>query len=515
MSHRYASIIWGIFVFIMTFAVFPIYAQEENTGTKVREELISIDVRERPFSEIIDGIRQQTGENIIYDEDIKDIYVTIRLIQVPWKKVIEVIAKENNCLVEDLGLRVLKVSKPPTVTMEFEGADIRDVIHQIATIANRNIVVSEQVKGSVFLRLKNVPWQDALEAIIKTRGYVIVSEKEGRILRVVPPSEIETQLETRIFKLAFVRPRSIYVAKMSSNYFEKKEEKVSQGKGVDVSKFSLLGALEAVLTPNKGRITYDEATNTLVITDVKPKIDKMAEIIRELDLEPRQVFLDIKFIRTTNNDIFEFGMDTGENGIRILQDGFGAMANRLPFTLGTGGWEDKIAAAPESQLETDGFPSDNNITSAVTKPIEFGTLSFKEVKFTLRLLKRDVKSKVIQAPKIITLDHHESTIFVGRTISYAKTELLQNDNGTTSVAMKEADNSPVRDGFQILVIPHVIPGTNKVQLTVIPSNDEAELVKYESGGDSSTSIELPTVTQQVVVTHDFGKRANCRYGRIA
>jgi len=515
-------------LFALAFGFYPFaYAQQDEATSKVREELISLDVREQSFGEIIEYIREQTGKNILADDEVKTISVTITLNQIPWKKVLEVIAKEHNCLVEDLGNQIIKVSKPPTVTMEFEGADIRDIINHIATVANRNIVISEQVKGTVSLRLKNVPWQDALDAIIKTRGYVIVQEKEGRILRVVPPQEIETQLETRIFKLRFIRPKSIYVAQMTSSYFTKGDAGIGgrpgtpgaaggtmgtgMGTGVQMSHFSLLSALEAVLTPGKGKINYDDATNTLVITDIKPQLDKMAEIVQELDKEPKQVFLDIKFIRTTNTDLFDFGIDTGDNGIRISQS-FGSMATRLPFTLGKGGWEDAIAAVPKSQLDTEGFPSDQDIEDYYgedNKPVSFGKLDFSETKFTLRLLKKDVKSKVVQAPKIITLDHHEATIFVGRTIAYPATEIIQNENGTTSVELTEAENSPAREGFQILVVPHVIPDTNKIQLTVIPSNDKLTgdsteipgLNLFQAGGANASQIYLPEITQQVVVTH--------------
>ena len=511
MRFRYASVIGAIFTFIIGMLLtLPVNAQEKVRKPKLREELISIDVRDRSFAEIIESIREQTAKNIIYDDEVKEIYVTIKLSQVPWKKVLDVIAKEHNCLVEDLGNQVIKVSKPPIVTMEFEKADIRDIINQIATIANRNIVISERVEGTVSLRLKNVPWQDALEAIIKTRGYVIVREKDGRILRVVPPQEIETQLETRIFKLRFIRPKSAYVATMKSDYFDIAQEKLQQGgrSKIQVSRFSLLNALDAVLGP-KGKITYDDATNTLVITDVKPKIDKMGEIIRELDQEPKQVFLDIKFVRTTNSDIFDFGLGPGDNGIRISQ-GFGSMVTRMPFTIGRAGWEDAIAAVPESQSDDGGFPDEDDIDDAVSQAVDFGTLSFSETNFTLRLLKKDVKSKIIQSPKIITLDHHEATIFVGRSIAFARSELLENDNGTTSVEMREAESSPAREGFQILVVPHVIPGSNKIQLTVIPSNDQLTGTTsravtgfnlFEAGGDSKASIDLPEITQQVVVTH--------------
>jgi len=487
------------------------YLQTQEQAAKVREENdMALDVKERPFSEIIDGIREQTGKNIIYDEEIKSINVTIRLVNVPWRALLEVIARKYDCLVEDVGIppqEIIKVSKPPTVTMVFEGADIRDVISHIATLANRNIVVSEEVKGAISLRLTNVPWQDALEAIIKTRGYVLVHEKDDRILRVVLPSEIEAQLETRIFRLRFIRPKSIYVAKMASPYFTKELSTLKQSTGaVEISHFSLINALSAVVTPGKGRVTYDDSSNTLIITDHKPRIDKMAEIINELDKEPKQVFIDVKFVRTSNSDIFDFGIDIGDNGVQITQS-FGSMVTRLPFTLGRGGLEDELAAATKTQLQ-EGLPTATQITSAIgATPFKFGSLDFSQTSFALRMLKKDVKSKIVQAPKMITLDHHEATIFVGRTISFAKSTIMQNDNGTSSIELKEADNSPAREGFQILVVPHVIPGTNKIQLTVVPSNDQLTgktstvVTGFNKFSTQDATIDLPEVTQQVVVTH--------------
>lgn len=518
MCFRRPSMSGGTFsiAFIMILIVIATqYLQtQEQAAAKVREENdMALDVKERPFSEIIDGIREQTGKNIIYDEEIKSINVTIRLVNVPWRALLEVIARKYDCLVEDVGIppqEIIKVSKPPTVTMVFEGADIRDVISHIATLANRNIVVSEEVKGAISLRLTNVPWQDALEAIIKTRGYVLVHEKDDRILRVVLPSEIEAQLETRIFRLRFIRPRSVYVAKMSSPYFTKEQSSLKQSGAatgpVEISQFSLINALSAVVTTGKGKVTYDDSSNTLIITDHKPRIDKMAEIINELDKEPKQVFIDVKFVRTSNSDIFDFGLDIGDNGVQVSQS-FGSMVSRLPFTLGRGGIEDELAVASKSQL-AEGLPTAAQIADTVKeKTFKFGSLDFSQTIFTLRMLKKDVKSKIVQAPKMITLDHHEATIFVGRTISFAKSTILQNDNGTTSVELKEADNSPAREGFQILVVPHVIPGTNKIQLTVVPSNDQltGKTSTVVSGFNKfqtlDATIDLPEVTQQVVVTH--------------
>jgi len=98
----------------------------------------------------------------------------------------------------------------------------------------------------------------------------------------------------------------------------------------------------------------------------------------------------------------------------------------------------------------------------------FGSLSFLEVAGTLRLLQRDSKSEVIQSPKIIALDGVESTIFVGETIRYAEAKSEQGQAGGLQLSVSEASGSPVEVGFQLLIRPNVIPGTDKLVMEVIP-----------------------------------------------
>ncbi|WP_372371313.1 secretin N-terminal domain-containing protein [Candidatus Uabimicrobium sp. HlEnr_7] len=495
-----------IFAIIMS-SLLTLPIQAQSAPPQARSELISIDVRDKPFSDIIEGIREQTNKNIIYDDEIKDVYVTIKLVQLPWLMVLNTIAKRHNCLVEELDLQVIKVSKPAVVRMEFSGADIRDVIDQIAGLANKNIIISEAVKGPVNLRLHDVAWRDALNAIVKNSGYVIV--EENNILRVVRPEDIETQTETAIFKLRYIRPKSPFVAQMQTNFLRQENTEIGEGTGVQLSNFSLLNALQTVITANKGKITYDSGTNTLVITDTKPKLDKMAEIIKQLDKEPKQIFIDVKFVQTQNSDVFNFGLGFGDTGIEITHT-FPDLLSRLPFTNGDSGFEDVIAFATDAQRD-EGIPNDANIEALQANggPInEVGQLDFKNTQFVFKLFKQDVKTKVIQAPKLITLDHHEATIFVGDTISFAKTEFVENDNGNLSVQLVEADDSPVTEGFQLLVVPHVIPDTNKVQLTVVLSNtllsgqdDNAGIAGFNLFAAGDVEILLPQLTEQVVVTH--------------
>jgi general secretion pathway protein D len=153
-----------------------------------------------------------------------------------------------------------------------------------------------------------------------------------------------------------------------------------------------------------------------------------------------------------------------------------------------------------------------NAGNTIVPDTVFGALSFQQVQATLRLLQRDSKSEVIQAPKIIALDGNEATIFVGETIRYAEAKSEQGQSGGLQLSVQEAGGSPVEVGFQLLIRPNVIPGTDNVVMEIIPK--ETSL----SGTGSSTlappgfdvftvgasglegSIALPRTRSSTIVT---------------
>jgi general secretion pathway protein D len=128
----------------------------------------------------------------------------------------------------------------------------------------------------------------------------------------------------------------------------------------------------------------------------------------------------------------------------------------------------------------------------------------------LRLFAEDRSSQIVLAPKLVCLDNQEATIFVGETVRYAQTTASSNQSGGLTFSIAEAPQSPVQQGFQLLVIPHVIPNTDKVMLTVIPESEQlvgtsATLPGFDeftSGeGLNQVSILLPRVAASTIVTH--------------
>lgn len=482
----------------------PTQEQPQSPGDATA--LVTLKLKDRPLKDVVQGIRRKAGVNVIMDEAIEDT-VTIELQDVPWRKALDLVAEAANCVVVPVSGNVLKVEKPPRVFFAFENADIQKVIDTIAKISGANIVVAPEVQGTITLRLKNIPWRDALEAAAKTLGYVVVEEGRG-ILRVVPLSNMKEDLVAKSFQLRYVRPKSTYVPFLNSNYVKNTAQ--AQQSGADGPPFKLIDALQKIVTPSTGTLQYYEGNNTIFVRDTRPVMEQITRMIESIDIEPAQVFVDVKFVTTSNRDILNYGVGIGDNGWQVSASG-GQIPIKFPFDLGAGGWEDRLIA---NDTGNGPFADGNlNPTGGTQVPdVIFGALSFTQVNATLQLLKKDTDSEIVQAPKLIALDHQESTIFVGETIRYAQARAEQGQAGGLQLVVEEAPRSPVQTGFQLLVIPHVIPGTDKIIMDVIPQSDSLSGTGSTSlapagfdvftvgSGSGSGTIALPRVASSTIAT---------------
>jgi len=468
--------------------------RSEGRG-QVRQATITMDVSGRPLKDVVEHIQGVTGANIFVMSG-GDELVDFKCDRLDWRKALKYVSEYAGCVLIEEGVNVFRIEKPPRVNFFFEDADVKKVIDAISRIGGANIIVSPEVQGLVNVRLTDIPWRDALETIVKTLGFTIVEEDRG-ILRVVSPSSLQEQLETRIFELKFLRPPGTYTAYIKTDYAMGKPQQTKQGIENIEKTFFLLKALKKALSAH-GDLDYILERNAIIVKDTKPVLDEIARIIERIDVEPGQIFLDVKFVITRNTDLFDFGIDWA-NGIEVFSNG-GMVPSRLPFMAGNGGWEDDLIPS----INPGPLPLDDDALRAATT---YGVMDFTQTMATLRLLKDDTKSSIVQAPKLIALDHQEATIFVGDTTRYAESDAQQGQAGGLEVTIKEAKNSPVQTGFQLLFIPHIIPGSDKIIMTVIP---EAE--SFAPGTNSPTlpgfnrfeigdvSIDLPQIKSQTLVT---------------
>ena len=205
-----------------------------------RAVIKDLDLRDRPLKDVVEYLREKSGMNIILDDGIGDAPVTLRnLRDVHWRTVLELAAEKAQCVVVERDNNLLKVEKPPRVRFAFDKADVTKVIDAISKISGANIITAPEVQGTITLRLKDVPWRDALDQVAKTLGFTVVEEDRG-ILRVVSPTTLVDQLISRTFQLRYVQPRSTFVPRINSQYVA---GELFRPQGDPSKTFSLLEAL--------------------------------------------------------------------------------------------------------------------------------------------------------------------------------------------------------------------------------------------------------------------------------
>lgn len=504
--------IWAALLMVHLAVTPSALAQGGNTGRRqdINDTRVTLDVTDQPIADVVNYIRDRARVNIILSQEVDlDTKVTVKLDRVPWREALRIVADRTECVVVRKADNLYIVDQPARITWKFQQSPITSVIQAIAKISGTSIVAAPEVQGDVHLTLTNVPWRTALDTVCKSLGFVVVEDDFG-ILRVVHPSKLKTQLESRFIKLKFLRPPGAYRPKIETEYAVGQPKAPADDPEKD---FSLLEALRGSLS-ELGTLRYVAQQNAVIVKDTAPVLAEIERLVEELDREPPQVFVDVKFVTTSNTDALSYGIDIGEQGLAASING-SSIPSRLPFNIGGDGFgvlpqQTDSQAGGGAGSGAHGVPGldDTELKSATT----FGTLDFTQMSFTLRLLKQDQSSRIVQAPKLIALDNQEATIFVGRTVRFAQTSAASGQSGGLTFTIKEADNSPVQTGFQLYMRPHVIPGSNKIMMEVIPEAEQlvgrssdpnvpAGFDLFTSGqGASQQSIALPQVASSTLVT---------------
>ncbi|HXG60200.1 MAG TPA: secretin N-terminal domain-containing protein [Planctomycetota bacterium] len=469
---------------------------------------VTIRVRNATVGQIVEEFRRQTGWNIVVDyRNIPDDYRVDEFIveNEPARRALEAFAAKAELSIEDVSPTLIMLSRPPRLTFNFRDADVKVVIDMIARVSGANIIVAPDVKGSITLSINNVPWQEVLNSVVKTLGFVTVRENFG-IIRIIHQDELLKQMETRVFRLRYIQPPPTYTAKVE-------EGKLISGRPIQppqqieevLRRFVLKQTLETVLSRNAagqvlGKLDFDPQTNSFIVRDTKVTLDKIGEIISLLDVEPEQVLLDVKFVSTTNEDLLTFGVNWDLGG----QGGATVSSRILPPSTVVDPVTSQVLSGKITKLP---FGFGNELHA----PGEQFFLTQYDMTMTLRAFKQDRFSRLLQEPTLAVADNTEATIFVGETISYAEVRTTTNQFGGLEFSLGEAQKSPVKVGFQLFVIPKIVADSNKVILTIIPQNDflsgqsgVAAVPGFERftlvSNGAPQSIDLPRISTTTLVT---------------
>ncbi len=353
------------------------------------------------------------------------------------------------------------------LSLNFQDIEVRSVLQLIADFTGLNLVASDTVGGSITLRLQNVPWDQALDLILKTKG--LDKRQIGNVLLVAPADEIaareKLELETnkQIAELAPVRLDIVQV-----NY----------AKAADI--VALIKEDEELIS-DRGFVSSDVRTNTISVRETAEKLDEIRRLVSTWDVPVRQVSIEARIVRAQTNVAENLGVRWGGAAYDISGDNI--------FSVGGGldGVQDaRDSAATPGSFETS-FPGALAVDLGVSGDgassfaIGWGSDDFL-VDLELSALESDGQAEVVSQPRVVTADRQTASIKSGEEIPYQEAS----SSGATSVSFKEAVLS-------LEVTPQITPDDKIIMDLVVNQDSRGEVTA------GIPSINTNEVTTQVLV----------------
>ncbi len=377
------------------------------------------------------------------------------------------------------------------LTLKFQDIQVRPLLQLIADFTGNNIVISDSVQGSISLRLENVPWDQALDLIMTTKG--LSSRKNGNVIYVAPTEEIAARdkaelaareqaqqlapLITDIVQVNYAKAGDIAaLVRQSSGLGEGESDKKSDGNFLS----------------RRGSITVDARTNTLIVTDTTAALDRVRGLIDQIDKPVKQVLIETRIVIATDNFSRELGVRWGVNA------GF----NRAGSTVGLGSQTPTISNS--ANLPTDGtgqtisnagnFGSNPGswmvntpIASDPTGSLGLAILGSNVLlNLELQAMQSEGTGKIVSNPKVITTNGHKAVISQGMEIPY-QSQTASGGGAISNIQFKEAL-------LKTEVTPQITPN-DMVIMDILVQKDEPDYTRAINGEPPINTREVQTKVQ--------------------
>jgi len=295
---------------------------------------------------------------------------------------------------------IITPSSDGLVSLDFQEADIKNVLKVLAYKSKENIVAGPEVTGSVTIQLNDVPWQKALEVILSTYGYGY--EKNGNIIIVTTIDNLKKRHED----VQMLLDQEPLVTRTYLMNFAKASEVVDS-----INK----------MKTKRGQVNFDQRTNALIIHDVQSNVDLIEEVIKTLDSPTPQVLIEAKIIETDFNNTQNLGVDWN---ISLKATGSATPTNfpffqniKSTFLNNSSGGTTSVNAGSTGGATSSVGGFSTGITAAGTAPaakaFTYGTLDASGLSAALNLLSQRTDTNILSSPKIVTLDNQTAKIVVG------------------------------------------------------------------------------------------------------
>ena len=405
------------------------------------------------------------------------------------------------------------------LSLNFQDIEVRSVLQLIADFTSLNLVASDTVTGSITLRLDKVPWDQALEIVLKAKG--LDKRQEGNVLMVAPAAEIAEQERLQVeankqlqelapLETAFVRIKYADAAEIFELFTADDSQSGQSGGATE-------GNATTSILSERGSAIVDERTNTIILTDTEEKINEFKRLISEIDVPIKQVLIEARIVIANTDFKKELGVTWGLAGLDKLSGGqfssasgdrsLGFSGRRSGLTPGAGVVETFTYQADEVEVDDgpDGLPFTADDITTVTRNYDFGlgdslavdlgvsnptgsfSLGYLTDNFLIDLelsaLESDGYGEIVSQPKVLTGDKQQAVIKSGTEIAYQKAT----SSGATSIEFKEAV-------LQLEVTPQITPD-NRIIMDLLVSQDSVGA--FTPTGEPS--IDITQIETQALV----------------
>jgi type IV pilus assembly protein PilQ len=372
------------------------------------------------------------------------------------------------------------------LTLNFQDIETRAVLQLLAETSGRNIVVSDTVQGNVTLRLRNVPWDQALDIVMTTKG--LAMRQNGNVIIVAPAEEIAARETADLEAQAAIQD----LEPMYSEFLQ-----VNYAKASDLA--NLIGAQAGdgnAMLSDRGSIAVDDRTNTLLVQDTADKLENIRRMVRTLDVPIKQVLIESRIVVVNDNFSRDLGVRLGFTAYDENSDGDGAIV-----TSGTGTGTDTMVNSIIDNLGTTGQVTPVEVPTLGDRYNVNVPISEAAGRFSLAVLERDYlvdleltaleaegRGEIVSTPRVITANQKEARIEQGVEIPYQQSA----SSGATTVQFKKAVLS-------LEVTPQITPDNNIIMDLRVHKDSVGDVISTGGLGGTVPSIDTRAVETQVLV----------------
>ena len=373
------------------------------------------------------------------------------------------------------------------LTLNFQDIDVRSVLQLLADTSGQNIVVSDSVSGNLTLRLQNVPWDQALDIVLRTKG--LDKRRQDNVIIIGPTEELAAREKAELA----ARKDLLELSPVRTEFMQVNYAKVS-----DLAKLiKSSGAKESMLSA-RGTLSIDERTNTLLVQDTGDRLADIRRMVQTLDVPVKQVLIEARIVIVNDDFERDLGVRAGFTSVRtngnnglFAVTGSGSGASAGTDTIVNSGIKNLTASGSPFPVTVPTVDNRYQVNLPVANPAGRLAMSLLGsnyiVDLELSAAQNEGRGEIVSAPRVITANQKEANIAQGVEIPYQESA----SSGATTVQFKKAVLS-------LKVTPLITPDSRVILDLNISKDSVGQLVPTANGG-SVPSIDTRQIITQVLV----------------